>query len=134
MTTGPADRAPGIHLFVPMLHRRDAVGEHTRSLRDRLVASGVRCGVYTELPDPDTVDETRPYVEYEHDAVPGDVLVYQVATRSDMTRWLAGRPEPVVLNYHSLTPAQFFARWNNPIARMQEHIRLQGLLFFLQPP
>ena len=28
----------GIHLFVPMLHRRDAVGEHTLALRDRLVA------------------------------------------------------------------------------------------------
>ena len=117
---GTAGRAPGIHLFVPMLHRRDAVGEHTRALRALLVAAGVRSTVYTELPDPDTVDETRPYLEYEQDAVPGDVLVYQVATRSDMTRWLASRAEPVVLNYHSLTPAPYFARWNNPIARMQE--------------
>ena len=120
MTGRASGRAPGIHLFVPMLHRRDAVGEHTRSLRDRLVAAGVPCTVYTELPDPDTVDETRPYTGYADDAVLGDVLVYQVATRSDMTRWLADRPEPVVLNYHSLTPAPFFARWNNPIARMQE--------------
>jgi len=120
VTAGGTARAPGIHLFVPMLHRRDAVGEHTSALRDRLVASGVPCTVYTELPDPDTVDETRPYAEYEHDAVPGDVLVYQVATRSDMTGWLAGRPEPLVLNYHSLTPAPYFARWNNTIARMQE--------------
>ncbi len=112
--------APGIHLMVPMLHRRDAVGEHTRTLRDLLLAAGVPSSVYTELPDPDTVDETRPYRDYERDAVPGDVLVYQVATRSDMTRWLARRPEPVVLNYHSITPAPFFARWNNGIARMQE--------------
>ncbi len=111
---------PGIHLFVPMLHRRDAVGEHTRTLRDLLVAEGVPSRVYTELPDPDTVDETRPYRDYERDAVPGDVLVYQVATRSAMTRWLAERREPVVLNYHSLTPAPYFARWNNVIARSQE--------------
>ena len=74
----------GIHLFVPMLHRRDAVGEHTRTLRDRLVARGVTSAIYTELPDPDTVDETRPYLEYETDAEPGDVLVYQMATRSAM--------------------------------------------------
>ncbi len=127
--TGPAPaggggagggRLPGIHLFVPMLHRRDAVGEHTRVLRGLLVAAGVPSTIYTELPDPDTVDETRPFRDYEHDAVAGDVLVYQVATRSDMTRWLAKRPEPVVLNYHSLTPAVFFAPWNNGIARMQE--------------
>ncbi len=117
----PGDaRGPGIHLMVPMLHRRDAVGEHTRTLRELLLVAGVRSTVYTELPDPETVDETRPYRDYARDAVPGDVLVYQVATRSEMTRWLARRPEPVVLNYHSITPATFFARWNNGIARMQE--------------
>jgi len=117
-------RSPGIHLFVPMLHRRDAVGEHTRTLRDLLVAAGVPSAIYTELPDPDTVDETRPYREYEQAAVPGDLLVYQVATRSDMTRWLEGRPEPVVLNYHSITPPSFFAPWNNGIARIQEAARI----------
>jgi glycosyltransferase involved in cell wall biosynthesis len=109
----------GIHLFVPMLHVRDAVGEHTRALHDLLVADGVECRIYTETPDPDTVDETRPYLDYEEDAVPGDVLVYQMATRSGMAGWLAGRPEPVVVNYHSITPPEYFAPWNNWIARHQ---------------
>jgi glycosyltransferase involved in cell wall biosynthesis len=109
----------GIHLFVPMLHRRDAVGEHTRSLRDRLVGDGVECRIYTETPDPDTVGETHPYDRYGSDARPGDVLVYQMATRSDMADWLRDRPEPVVINYHSITPAEFFVPWNNWIARHQ---------------
>ena len=109
----------GIHLFVPMLHRRDAVGEHTRALRDGLVADGIECRIYIEMPDPDTVDETYPYRDYESDARPGDVLVYQMATRSDMAAWLAARPEPVVVNYHSITPAAYFVPWNNWIARHQ---------------
>ena len=109
----------GIHLFVPMLHIRDAVGEHTRTLRDLLVADGVASRIYTETPDPDTAEETRPYLDYAADAVPGDVLVYQMATRSDMAGWLAKRREPVVVNYHSLTPPEYFAPWNNWIARHQ---------------
>jgi glycosyltransferase involved in cell wall biosynthesis len=109
----------GVHLFVPMLHRRDAVGEHTRALRDLLVAAGVPSRIYCELPDPETVDETRPYREYEQDARPGDVLVYQVATCSDIAGWIIGRTEPVVLNYHSITPPSFFVPWNNGIARLQ---------------
>ncbi len=109
----------GIHLFVPMLHRRDAVGEHTRALRDRLVADGIECRVYIDMPDPDTVEETLPYRDYESDARLGDVLVYQMATRSDMAAWLAARPEPVVVNYHSITPAEYFVPWNNWIARHQ---------------
>ena len=53
---------PGIHLFVPMLHRRDAVGEHTRVLRDQLLAAGIPSRIYIDMPDPETADETRqPY-------------------------------------------------------------------------
>ncbi|HEX7459649.1 MAG TPA: hypothetical protein VF279_03400, partial [Acidimicrobiales bacterium] len=115
----------GIHLFVPMLHRRDAVGEHTRALRGLLEADGVECRIYIETPDPDTVDETRPYLEYVDDAEPGDVLVYQMATRSDMAGWLAARPEPVVVNYHSITPTRSFAPWNNWIARHQAAAMLE---------
>ncbi len=109
----------GIHQFVPVLHRRDAVGEHTRTVRDRLVAEGITSRIYTELPDADTVSETRPYRSYEEESEPGDVLVYQVATRSALAGWLATRPEPLVLNYHSITPPEFFTRWNNAIARLQ---------------
>ncbi len=109
----------GIHLFVPMLHRRDAVGEHTRSLRDRLVADGVECRIYVEVPDPDTAEETRHYLDYEAEARPGDVLVYEMATRSEMVAWLLRRPEPVVVNYHSITPPEYFVPWNNWIARHQ---------------
>ncbi|HVB94684.1 MAG TPA: glycosyltransferase family 4 protein [Acidimicrobiales bacterium] len=109
----------GIHQFVPMLHRHDAVGEHTRALRDRLAAAGVASRIYTELPDPGTVRETRPYLSYPEDAEPGDVLIYQFATESVMARWLAARREPLVLNYHSATPPEYFIPWNNGIARLQ---------------
>jgi glycosyltransferase involved in cell wall biosynthesis len=115
----------GIHLFVPMLHRRDAVGEHTLALQDRLVGSGVRSTIYTQIPDPVTADLTRHYLEYEAEAEAGDVLVYQFATESVMARWLAGRPEPVVLNYHSITPPAYFEPWNNGITRLQVGAQLE---------
>ena len=109
----------GIHLFVPMLHRRDAVGEHTLALRDRLVSSGVTSTIYSQIPDPATADQTRDYLDYESESEPGDVLVYQFATESVMAGWLAGRTEPVVINYHSITPPAFFGPWNNGITRLQ---------------
>ena len=109
----------GVHLFVPMLHRHDAVGEHTRALRDRLTAAGLASRIYTERPDPATRAETRPYLDYAADAEAGDVLVYQFATQSVIAGWLAARPEPVVVNYHSVTPPEFFGPWNNGITRGQ---------------
>jgi len=109
----------GIHQFVPMLHRHDAVGVHTRTLRDRVVAAGMSSRIYTEIPDPLTRDETRPYLDYESECEPGDVLVYQFATQSVVADWVADRPEPVVVDYHSITPPEFFGPWNNGITRGQ---------------
>ncbi len=112
-------RTAGVHFFVPMLHRHDAVGEHTRALRQHLAARGVPSRIYTEIPDPLTAEETTPYLEYDGDALAGDVLVYQFATASRMADWLADRSEPLVVNHHSLTPPGFFRRWNGSIARGQ---------------
>jgi glycosyltransferase involved in cell wall biosynthesis len=102
-----------------MLHRYDAVGEHTLSLQDRLVSSGVVSNIYAQIPDPGTAHLTRDYLQYESEAQPGDILVYQFATESVMAGWLAARPEQVVINYHSITPPAYFERWSNWIARLQ---------------
>ncbi|MGH9080594.1 MAG: glycosyltransferase family 4 protein [Acidimicrobiales bacterium] len=109
----------GAHLFVPMLHRNDAIGKHTMAVRDTLRAAGVRSQIYADRPDPQTVADTRPYLDYESASEPGDVLIYQLATQSKMAEWLATRREGLVLNHHNITPPEFFGPWNNAIARLQ---------------
>jgi len=109
----------GIHQFVPMLHVGDAVGQHTVAVRAILAARGIRSEIYVELDDPDTVAETRPASAYPESAEPGDVLVYQFATASALADRLAERPEPLVVNYHNVTPAALFAPWDNGLARHQ---------------
>ena len=109
----------GVHQVDPMLHRADAVGRHTLALRDALVARGVTSRIYVELTDPETATETSHYVHYADEAERGDILVYQFATASDMAGWLAGRPERLVVNSHNVTPPEFYAPWNNAMARHQ---------------
>jgi glycosyltransferase involved in cell wall biosynthesis len=109
----------GVHLFVPMLHRNDAVGKHTMAVRDALVAAGVPSQIFVDRPDPQTVADTSSYLDYEADSDPRDVLIYQLATDSDMAAWLSGRSERLVLNHHSITPPECFASWNNAITRLQ---------------
>ncbi len=82
-------------------------------------AAGIRSQIYVEVPDPQTASETRDYRDYATEAAPGDVLVYQLATSSAISNWLAGRSEPVVLNYHGITPPDAFRPWNNSITRLQ---------------
>jgi glycosyltransferase involved in cell wall biosynthesis len=114
-----------------MLHRADAVGRHTLALRDALVARGADSRIYVELTDPETASETRPFTAYADEAARGDVLVYQFATASDMAGWLAARSEPLVVNSHNVTPPEYYAPWNNAMARHQ--LRAQQELRSLAP-
>jgi L-malate glycosyltransferase len=109
----------GVHQFVPMLHRADAVGRHTLRLHDVLVERGIPSHTYVELQDPETESETRPFGRYAEEAEPGDVLVYQCATASAMGPWLGARSERLVVNYHNVTPPEFYAPWDNGMARHQ---------------
>jgi glycosyltransferase involved in cell wall biosynthesis len=115
----------GIHQFVPMLHRADAVGRHTLRLRDVLVARGIDSRIYVELVDPETEAETRRFHEYAEEAAKGDVLVYQYATASGIAPWLAQRRETLVVNSHNVTPPEYYAAWDNPLARHQLQAQIQ---------
>jgi glycosyltransferase involved in cell wall biosynthesis len=121
----------GVHQFVPMLHRGDAVGRHTRRLRDLFAARGIASRIYVEMVDPETAAETELATTYPDHAEPGDVAVYQFATASSMAPWLAARPETLVVNYHNITPPELVASWNNPLARGQ--LRAQAELRLLAP-
>jgi L-malate glycosyltransferase len=109
----------GIHQFVPMLHRADAVGRHTLRLRDVLVERGVASHIYVEMEDPATASETRSFGRYAEEAEAGDVLVYQCATASAIGPWLGARAETLVVNYHNITPPEYYAPWDNGMARHQ---------------
>ena len=105
--------------FVPMLHRADAVGRHTLRLHDVLSGRGIRSHLYVELTDPETESETRPFTRYAEEAEAGDVLLYQFATASGIAPWLRARPETLVVNYHNVTPPEYYAPWDNGMARHQ---------------
>jgi len=121
----------GIHHFVPVLHRGDAVGRHTLRLRDATRARGFRSEIYVDTVDEETADETLPVLSYPDAAEGGDVAVYQFATASAMAPWLAGRTETLVVNYHNITPPDLMAPWDNHLALGQ--LRAQGDLRLLAP-
>ena len=65
------------------------------------------------------------FARYAAEAEPGDVLVYQCATASGMGPWLGARPETLVVNYHNVTPPEYYAPWDNGMARHQLLAQMQ---------
>jgi len=104
-----------IHQFVPTITRRDAIGHHALELRDLLRSMGVSSEIYAAEVHADVADEVRPYRDYvsEHDRT---ALLYHAATTSPLASWLGQRPEPVIVDYHNVTPAEFFTSWDAGLA------------------
>ena len=103
-----------VHQFIPRLEP-GAVGAHTLEARRILRAMGHPSEIYADGGDPSLVDETHPYQDYGRQARPEDVLVYQAATGSVIADYLMERREPLVVNYHNVTPARFFRGWDDGV-------------------
>jgi glycosyltransferase involved in cell wall biosynthesis len=113
----------GVHHFVPVLHRGDAVGRHTLRLRDATRRRGIESNIFVDVVQDETADETLPVIAYAEAAQRGDVVVYQFATASLMAPWLASRSETLVVNYHNITPADLIAPWDHHLALGQDRAR-----------
>lgn len=111
-TAGAGATPRGVHQFVPALIPRDATGSHTLLLRTALRAAGWRSEIYAEATHDELRSESIPVEEYAERAAPGDVLVYQFSTSSMVADLLAGRPEPLVLNYHNVTHPDLYGEWD----------------------
>ncbi len=105
-----------VHQFVPALLPRDATGDHTLALRDAFRAAGWQSEIYVEAAHDELRDEATYFEEYPGRARPGDILLYQLGTSSPVADFLLGRHEPLVLDYHNVTPESFYAGWEEHTA------------------
>lgn len=115
-----------VHQFVPALLPRDATGDHTLALRDAFRAVGWSSDVYVESAHDDLWPEAIYFERYPDRARPGDVLLYHLSTASPVAEFLLGRPEPLVLDYHNITPASFYEGWEDHTAEKVARARVEA--------
>ena len=105
-------RSRAVHHILPSLHVADASGSHTLQARDALRDAGIASEVFAEHVDEPLRTEAHPLDALDAFVVPGaTILVYQLAVGSAVVDGLLRRAEPLVVNYHNLTPASFFWQW-----------------------
>ena len=114
----------GIHQFVPVLHAGDAVGGHTRRLRDAIAARGIPSRIYVQVTDPRTAAETERVLGLPRHLPARRRAGLPVRHGVGPAAWLVPRPETLVVNYHNVTPAGLFAPWDgNIVAGIQQRAR-----------
>ena len=109
-------RRPRVHQFTAVLADRDAVGAHTLALHrlltddldcDAAVFAAQRVGAARRLGG-DFRDHPR--------HPPPDLVIYQASVGSPVADYLLTRPEPLVIDYHGVTPPEHFDGWDPAMA------------------
>ena len=104
----------------------DAIGAHVLEVRRVLREAGHDSEIWADRIDERLANKARPYTAYPDDR--GGALIYQLSTDSDMVAWLgkmASRGTRIASNYHNITPAEYFRRWEPAIASKLELARKQ---------
>jgi glycosyltransferase involved in cell wall biosynthesis len=113
-----------IDQFLPSFVRHDAIGNHVLRVRTALRSSGVDSDIFHDIVDPRLAREGRHYLECDPRPDGDRLLLYHASTQSRMVRWIqdaSANGQAVAIDYHNMTPAEYFWRWDPGVAeRMVE--------------
>lgn len=114
--------------FVPSFVLHDAISNHVRQLQEALQQAGFRSEIFFEHLDPRLAGHARPYQECDPAPDPERLILYHASTHSEMAPWLiaaAHRGQAVGIDYHNITPSNYFARWEPQAAGSMDLARRQ---------
>ena len=102
-----------VHQFVPTYAPRDAVGTHTRHARRVLRDMGIESDIFVDGATGARRGEVTPFRRFDEASRRSGPawLLYQLSTGTKMADFLAARDEPLVVNYHNVTPWALVAPW-----------------------
>ena len=117
-------KRPVVHQFTAVLSGRDAVGHHTLAVDEMLREIGADTTIYAAHVNPELKDRVTHY-RHHVDAPAPDLIIYQASTGTPVADYLLERPEPVVVNYHNMTPAGYYYPWKPHLGAELDHGRRQ---------
>ena len=105
-----------VNQWVPAAHRGDAIGDSARRVRTMLRGLGHDSEIYALTVDEDLQGEIHGFDSGAARA--GDVTIFHYALPSPMTEAFGALSRGRVLQYHNVTPPQFFAGFDAGIVRL----------------
>ncbi len=113
-----------VHQFTAVLAGRDAVGQHTVAVERLLREMGCRTTTFAAHTRRDAGLRARHFLEHEHYPAP-DLILYQMSTGSPVADYLLTRTEPLIIDYHNITPAAAFEPWERHVGAELARARRQ---------
>lgn len=107
---------PAIHQFLPSFAGRDAIGRHTLEAQRLLRQAGFDSDIYCGEALREVAKAATRYTKFTGGPPGRTWLLYQLSTGSPVADFCVARPEPLIVDYHNITPAEFFEPWEPHVA------------------
>lgn len=105
-----------IHQLLPSFAPRDAIGYHTLQMQSLIRSLGIRSEIFADEIKGELEGAAMPFATFARKRYrPNRYLVYQASTGSPIVGHLMNRREPVVINYHNITPKEILGRWDQGV-------------------
>ena len=105
-----------IHQWVPAAHKGDAIGDSARRVRGLLRGLGHESELFALTVDEELEGDVRRFDDPA--ARRGDLTIFHYALPSPMTGAFAQLSSGRVLQYHNVTPSQYFAAYDPALFRL----------------
>ena len=99
-----------IDQVLPSLVGRDAIGAHTINVQRALEARGIESHIYFSTSTPDVTHLGHPVIEVTT-PVPDRFVMYHASIGSPVFDTVIHLPDPIVVDYHNITPTKLIDRW-----------------------
>jgi glycosyltransferase involved in cell wall biosynthesis len=117
-----------VHQVVPVLLPGDATTEHTFQLQRLLLEMGIQSEVLADGIHPAYAERARVRSSFPLQTQPDTAFIVQYSSKIQFESWLLERGEPFALDYHNITPPEYFRGWDGVTARDTAAARQQVLV------
>lgn len=102
-----------IDQVLPSFAARDAIGFHTLELQKLIQSQNIESEIYADEIKDEMKEFARPVKElFKTKSDRSRYLIYQASTGSPVASKLLERTEPLLLNFHNITPREVLGKWD----------------------
>ncbi len=109
---------PAVHQVLATLRYGDAISHQALGIRRVLRAAGFRSEIIAATADDRSRDQFVDYRAIADDIRADDLVINHFSVGSDVTRMAFALPWRMMLNYHNITPPEFFVGIHDELARL----------------
>jgi L-malate glycosyltransferase len=104
-------RPARIDQVLHILAFNDAIGNHVLEMQTVLRGAGFESEIYSGEVHPELKDEMRPIADLEGQSANDRWLLFHHSIGALVAEVVLGRPEPLIIDYHNITPPALIDGW-----------------------